>query len=209
MFTVYKFDLNICFLNFINMKSITFFFSLIRLIPHCLIFRFNKNNDIILYEVNRWLDITKTKKSFGFIRLMTNFPEFRNLFYFRIGKWAKLIRFLCPQMNTLLIGTKNIGPGLFIQHGLATVIVAKSIGRDCWINQQVTIGYSNEYDCPTIGDNVVINAGAKIIGGITMGNNSIAGANAVVVKNVPENCTVVGVPAYIVKRNGLRVNEKL
>jgi serine O-acetyltransferase len=108
-------------------------------------------------------------------------------------------------MNTLFISTKDIGEGLFIQHGFATIIAAKSVGKNCWINQQVTIGFSNVTDCPVIGDNVTINAGAKIIGKVTMGNNSTAGANAVVVKDVPENCTVVGVPAYIVRRNGIKV----
>ena len=104
-----------------------------------------------------------------------------------------------PKMGTLFINTNDIGPGLFIHHGFSTIISAKSIGKDCWINQQVTIGYSNETDCPTLGDNVTINAGAKIIGKVYMGNNSRAGANAVVVKNVPKNCTFVGIPAYISK----------
>jgi len=116
---------------------------------------------------------------------------------------------MCPPMNTLYIKTKNIGPGLFIQHGFSTIITAKSIGDNCWINQQVTIGYSNLVDCPVIGNNVSINAGAKIIGNVIMGNGSVAGANSVVVKNVPENCTVVGVPAYIIRRNGKRVRKDL
>jgi serine O-acetyltransferase len=105
--------------------------------------------------------------------------------------------------------TKDIGPGLFIQHGFSTIIAAKSIGENCWINQQVTIGYSNATDCPIIGNNVTINAGAKIIGKVLVGNNTKVGANAVVVKNVPENCTVVGVPAYIVRRNGIKTKEEL
>lgn len=112
-------------------------------------------------------------------------------------------------MNTLYILTNDIGPGLFIQHGFATVIAAKSIGKNCWINQQVTIGYSTASDTPVIGDHVTVNAGAKIIGNLKMGDHSIAGANAVVVKNVPEHCTVVGVPAYIIKRDGVKVKEKL
>lgn len=82
------------------------------------------------------------------------------------------------------------------------------MGKDCVIYQQVTIGY-NYIGKPTIGDNVEISAGVKIIGDITIGNNVKIGANAVVVKNVPDNCTVVGVPAYIVKRNGIRTKEEL
>lgn len=112
-------------------------------------------------------------------------------------------------MNTLFITTDSIGEGLFIQHGFATVIAARSIGKNCWINQQVTIGFSNESDCPVLKDNVTVNAGAKVIGGITIGNNSQIGANAVVVKNVPDNCVVVGIPAYIIKRNGVKVREEL
>jgi serine O-acetyltransferase len=140
---------------------------------------------------------------------MSFYPEYRNLFYKRIGKIHLTINWLCPKMNTLFIATNDIGPGLFIQHGFATIIAAKSIGKDCWINQQVTIGYSNKTDTPELGDNVVVNAGAKIIGKVKVGNNSIVGANAVVVKNVPDNCTVVGVPAYIIRRNGVKVKEEL
>jgi serine O-acetyltransferase len=140
---------------------------------------------------------------------MSFYPEYRNLFYKRIGKIHLTINWLCPKMNTLFIATNDIGPGLFIQHGFATIIAAKSIGKDCWINQQVTIGYSNKTDTPELGDNVVVNAGAKIIGKVKVGNNSTVGANAVVVKNVPDNCTVVGVPAYIIRRNGIKVKEGL
>ena len=55
----------------------------------------------------------------------------------------------------------------------------------------------------------MISAGAKVIGDVTIGNNSIVGAQTVVLANVPANCTVVGVPAFIVKENGIRVNKKL
>jgi serine O-acetyltransferase len=112
-------------------------------------------------------------------------------------------------MPTLYIFTTDIAPGLFIQHGFATIISARKIGKNCWINQQVTIGYLNDTDCPTIGENVFIYAGAKIIGKVRVGDNSIVGANAVVIKDVPDNCTVVGVPAYIVRRNGVKVKESL
>nr|WP_275994314.1 hypothetical protein [Argonema antarcticum] len=83
------------------------------------------------------------------------------------------------------------------------------IGENCWINQQVSIGYKDKTGRPKIGDNVRITAGAKVLGNITVGNNVTVGANAVVIKNVPDNCVVVGVPAYIVKKNGLKVKEEL
>ena len=127
---------------------------------------------------------------------MTFYPEYRSLFYHRLGWIGKILYPLCRPMPTLYIYTKDIGPGLFIQHGFATIISAEKIGQNCWINQQVTIGFLNDTDCPTIGNNVTIYAGAKVIGNVRVGDNSIVGANAVVVKDVPENCTVVGVPAY-------------
>ncbi len=112
----------------------------------------------------------------------------------------------CPY---LFIDTSStFGPGLFIQHGFSTIIMA-DMGENCWINQQVTIGYRDKTSRPKIGDNVRITAGAKVIGGVTIGNNVTVGANAVVVKNVPDNCVVVGVPAYIVKKNGIKVKEEL
>jgi serine O-acetyltransferase len=83
------------------------------------------------------------------------------------------------------------------------------IGNNCWINQQVTIGHKDKTGRPQIGDNVRITAGAKVIGNIKIGNNVTVGANAVVVKDVPDHCVVVGVPAYIVKKNGIAVREKL
>jgi serine O-acetyltransferase len=145
----------------------------------------------------------------SFVHLMTFHPEYRSLFYYRLGWAGKMLHPLCRPMPSLFIRTKDIGPGLFIQHGFATIIAANRIGRNCWINQQVTIGYLNDTDCPTIGDNVSIYAGAKVIGDVRIGDNSIVGANAVVVRDVPDNCTVVGVPAYIVRRNGIKVKEPL
>ncbi len=98
----------------------------------------------------------------------------------------------------------KIGKGCkFGYGGIALVIHARAvIGCNCTISQCVTIGgTSQHYEVPKIGNNVQINAGAKIIGPITVGDNVVIGANAVVVKDVPNNCVVVGVPAKIIKRN--------
>ena len=145
---------------------------------------------------------------------MLYYPAFRNLFYYRIKQssviLACLLKPLLPEMNTLFVYAERIGPGLYIQHGFSTIITAKSIGEDCWINQQVTIGYNRGGEqAPVIGDRVTITAGAKIIGDCNIGDGSIIGANAVVVKNVPPGCTVVGVPGRIIRRDGVRVDEAL
>lgn len=193
------------------MLSIKLTFYSVWCLPHLLVYRLHPKRKIVEADVTRWLELYGYKygKIMGFIFLIAYYKEFRNLFYHRVGAVHNLLKILCPQMSSLFIVTHTIGEGLFIQHGFATVIAAKSIGKNCWINQQVTIGYTSNTDCPEIGDNVTISAGAKVLGGIKIGNNSIVGANAVVVKNVPENCVVIGVPAYIIKRDGVRVKEEL
>ena len=108
-------------------------------------------------------------------------------------------------MSTLFIWTENIGPGLFIQHGFATVSAAKSIGSNAWINQQVTIGYKDDSSAPVIGNNVSICAGAIVLGNIFVGNNSTIGANAVITKDVPEESVVIGSKAFIIKKCGENV----
>ncbi|MEO7561806.1 MAG: hypothetical protein ABIT07_04385 [Ferruginibacter sp.] len=194
---------------FINIRFALFY---VILIPHYIILLFSKNKEVVHYDVDRWLKIMRLPYSRfrGLTYLLMNHSEFRNLFYHRLGGIAYyVLNIYLRKLPTLYITTSKIGKGLFIHHGFATIISADSIGDDCWINQQVTIGFSNDTDCPVILNNVRVAAGAKVFGKIVCGNNSIIGANAVVTKDVPDNCTVVGVPAKIIKRNGFRKDEKL
>lgn len=109
-------------------------------------------------------------------------------------------RLLFRPLESLYINMppENIGGGLYFQHGFSTVVAARKIGKNCVINQQVTIGYNGEY-APVIGDNVVVAAGAIVIGNVCVGNNSIIAAGAVVTKNVNEGETVAGVPARVIR----------
>ena len=98
----------------------------------------------------------------------------------------------------------TIGDGLFIDHGMGIVIGETAvIGNNCTIYHGVTLGGRGHVKGakrhPTIGDNVLIGAGAKILGPVTIGSGSSIGANAVILHDVPENSTVVGVPGKIVK----------
>ena len=121
---------------------------------------------------------------------------------YRLGGDSKLLlKMLFPGMDILYINTPEIGPRLFIQHGFATNISAKRIGSDCWINQQVTIGYTFDSEPPVIGNGVRISVGAKVLGKIEIGDNAIIAANAAVVKSVEENMVVGGVPAKIIGEN--------
>lgn len=99
----------------------------------------------------------------------------------------------------------NIAGGLQFFH-YSCIIIAQSvtIGKNASIHQGVTIGrvFAGKYNgVPTIGDNVVIFAGAKLLGKIHIGNNVVIGANAVVIKDVPDDCVIAGVPAKIISQD--------
>ncbi len=105
----------------------------------------------------------------------------------------------------------EIGSGFFIDHGMGVVIgETAEIGRNCTLYQGVTLGGTSLQHGkrhPTLEDNVVVGAGAGIIGAIVIGANSKIAAGAVVVKNVPPNSTVVGVPGRVVLQDGKRLEE--
>ncbi|HZP57586.1 MAG TPA: serine O-acetyltransferase [Dehalococcoidia bacterium] len=96
----------------------------------------------------------------------------------------------------------EIGDGLFIDHGMGVVIGETAvIGEDCHILQGVTLGGTSMHRTkrhPTLGDRVTVGAGAKLIGAVEIGDNARIGAGSVVVTNVPENATVIGVPGHVV-----------
>lgn len=121
---------------------------------------------------------------------------------------ANILRIFFKDNPTLHISTKKIGAGLLVVHGDSTFINAKEIGINFYINQCATVGAIGS-DTPVIGDNVRVATGAIVLGKITIGNNVTIGAGSVVVKNVPDNCVVVGNPAKIVKINGEKVNIPL
>jgi serine O-acetyltransferase len=190
---------------------IRFLINLPRFWPHLLVWKLS-GSDEFTGDMDRWLAIlpqpaARGIRSLQLLALLIRHPEFRNLFAYRHGRWGRLVCSLCSKEATLFIDTAQIGPGLFIQHGFATIITAKSVGRDCWINQQVTIGYASGKGCPTIGNHVTINAGAKVLGGITVGDHAVIGANAVVTKDVPAHATVVGVPGRVIRLHGQRVTD--
>jgi serine O-acetyltransferase len=185
--------------------------SSVRLIPHYLVYFTSKQNSLISSDLLAWKKNIALQSSPGnlglfylFTYLMTFRREFRNIFYARVGRKAS-IAWLCPGLSTLEIDCPSIGGGLFIQHGIATLISADSIGENCWINQQVTIGYSNLTDRPSIGNNVKIRAGAKLVGKVKVGDDATVGLNTVVTANVPDGATVFGVPGQIVWRNPKKV----
>ncbi len=105
----------------------------------------------------------------------------------------------------------TIGRRLFIDHALGVVIGETSeIGNDVTLYHGVTLGgttWNKEKRHPTLGNNVMVGAGAKILGAITLGNNVRVGANSVVVKDVPHCCTVVGIPGRVIQTKGTQIQN--
>ena len=187
------------------MEKIRLLFQKIRLLM--ILPGVNWKDEKFMMDLHRWQDIGHMQGSaFSVLaQLLWSKKEFRNLFIYRNSHrriFRYWIAFWYRPMDTLFIETPEIGGGLFIQHGFATMIAAKSIGENCWINQQVTIGHTGK-GCPVIGDNVMITCGAKVLGDITVGNGAVIGANAVVVKDVAPNAIMGGVPAKEIRK---RVN---
>jgi len=147
------------------------------------------------------------------------YPGLHALWFHRVNHylWNRGLRLAARWMSQLarfLTGIEihpaaQIGRRLFIDHGMGVVIGETStVGDDVTIYQGVTLGGTGREHGkrhPTVGNGVVIGSGAKVLGNITVGDNARIGAGSVVLRSVPENSTVVGVPAHIMFRDGKRV----
>jgi len=102
-----------------------------------------------------------------------------------------------------------VGPGLTIFHlGPITINSGVTIGHNCTLYPGVIIGENKFHDnVPTIGNNVFFAAGAKVFGKVKIGNNVVVGPNSVVIKDIPDNCVVSGVPAKIIKQDGIKISD--
>jgi serine O-acetyltransferase len=147
------------------------------------------------------------------------YPSFKAIIRFRLahrlyrGKHYFLARWL-SQRTARKTGIEihpgaTIGKGLFIDHGIGVVIGETAIiGDNVTLYQGVTLGGTGKERGkrhPTVGNNVMISAGAKVLGSFTIGENSKIGAGSVVLSEVPPNSTVVGVPGRIVKRDNMKI----
>lgn len=148
------------------------------------------------------------------------YPGLQALVLYRFAHWLNnlglpFIPRLISHIARFLTGIEihpgaTIGTGVFIDHGMGVVIGETAIVGDyALIYQGVTLGGTGKQSGkrhPTVGENVVVGAGAKVLGNIQIGNNVRIGAGSVVLRDVPSDCTVVGIPGRIVYRSGARVN---
>ena len=159
----------------------------------------------------------------SFLEVILLYPGLHALIYYRIAHAFYKIKLfflarLISQIGRFFTGIEihpgaTIGKRFFIDHGLGVVIGETAIiGNDVLLYQGSTLGGTGIVQGkrhPTIGNNVVIGAGAKVLGNIVIGDNSYIGANAVVIKDVPPNSTVVGVPGRITKQDGKKMDVSL
>ncbi len=157
------------------------------------------------------------------LEVLLCYPGVHALAFHRLGHWLwthgwlTLARFV-SHVSRFLTGIEihpaaRLGPGLFIDHGMGVVIGETSeVGANVTLLQAVTLGGTSlkrEKRHPTLGDNVVVGAGAKVIGNIRIGDGSRIGAGSVVVRDVPPNAVVVGVPGRVTYKDGRRVTGEI
>ena len=165
-------------------------------------------------ELKEFLDTYKKKDpaSRSYLEIVVCYPGAHAVFFHKISNFfwklkLKLVGRIISNISRFLTGIEihpavKIGKNFFIDHGMGIVIGETTvIGDNVSIYQGVTLGgtkWEKRKRHPSISDNVVIGAGAKVLGPITVGKNSKIGANSVVTRNVPSNTVVVGIPARVV-----------
>ena len=175
---------------------------------------------LFLEDARRWvvpgqINPTAHINARTLLALLYRYMPLRAMAWFRFGCWCKLKRIpflpgyvqrqIYARYGLEISAGADIGGGLYIAHPIGTVISVKRMGQNCSIIAAVTIGMRNEWKVPEIGDEVFIGAGARVLGGITIGDHAVIGANAVVIHNVADHMTVVGIPARAIQSNGTRV----
>lgn len=175
-------------------------------ILHYLYSRYVKDHTIIQEDMQQTLTVRGSKRTTASVKkqfehLMLYYPEFAFLFFWRIKKHPWYYGWFAKDFHCKLFKSTQIAGGLMCYHPFATVINAKSIGKNFQFRNGLTIGNKNNDNrlVPIIGDNVTVGPNAVIIGDIVIGDHVVIGAGAVVVKDVPSNCVVAGNPAKVIK----------
>ena len=157
----------------------------------------------------------------SWLEVVVTYPGFHALMAYRVSHWLKsfnvplIPRAICQTARAFtgieIHPSAKIGTGFFIDHGMGVVIgETAEIGDYVTLFQGVTLGGTGKERGkrhPTLGNHVVVGAGAKILGAITIGDNVKIGANSVVLKNVAANSTVIGVPARVIRTQGERLPD--
>lgn len=179
-----------------------------------------------MFELIR-ADIDRKMRAYGvrpqdqtfFRKRITPLLEFGTMgvVVYRFGRWCYGLKI--PIIRQLMIGLylivnaicmavtgihihreSDIGPGLIVHNFSGVLILAQTIGHSCTFNQGVSLASVRGQGRPIVGNNCYFGAGCKVIGGVKIGDNVVVSANSLVVSDLPDNCTVMGVPARIISR---------
>ena len=202
--------------------------------PDCLLKLEFKTEDLDYREINKYLQgilnffVSDVNAAFNkdpaartLIEVLTSYPGIKAVLLYRIAHFfwklglpyiPRYISGIARDLTAVEIHPgAEIGSEFFIDHGAGVVIgETAEIGDNVTIYAGVVLGGTNleqKKRHPTLGDNVVVGTGAKILGPVTLGDNVRVGANSVVVNDVPPNCVVVGVPAKIVSKKGKKIEK--
>lgn len=171
--------------------------------PLLFLFYLSEDKDKILEDVFLNTPILKNKSAqyFCVLKKLVSSKYFRTLFYHRTPKTiTAFYRIFYPKEKTLIIDVNcKIDGGVHLAHPYSTILNAERIGGNLYLNHLITVGEIKGKK-PIIGSNVELHANCIVIGGIMIGDNVIVGAGAVVNKNVPNNCIVVGNPMRIIQK---------
>ena len=153
------------------------------------------------------------------IKLYWNYTGVRATWLYRLSHWfyqqripfipGILWRRTIRRFGLDIVPSVPIGPGLYIAHPVGTVVMARRLGSNVSLITAITIGMRNSHDFPFIGNDVTIGAGARVLGGIVVGDNANIGANAVVIQDVPPGATMVGIPAKPVGQREIAYSQQM
>ena len=157
-------------------------------------------------EAKKFVEDIKMSKCGFFVAMLVK-PQYKSLLYARLGRFSYVLKILCGSYPVSIDSKHNmsLGKGVWMEHPHGTHLHAKSIGDYFTVKQNVCVGINHD-QLPTLGNHVFLGVGCCVLGGVIIGDNVNIGANAVGLKDVPSNSTVVGNPARIVKLNGKKVN---
>ncbi|MCP2194518.1 serine O-acetyltransferase [Williamsia deligens] len=171
--------------------------------------RRSQGSDLLRADIARWVqctgrdDLACLPDRDVFAYFTASLPEFRTVVHVRLRDKNAVVRRVLARMYPVHPGTffeaGSVGPGLFIHHGVGTLVSCESIGANFWINQHVSLGFSSK-GRPVVGDDVTIAAGAVVAGPITIASGTTVGANAVVRRSTEEGSVLVAPEAHVLTR---------